>query len=59
MTERERERIVEAMFPDWTEHLNDGKVLDHIVEELARCGAKSAKYDELQGAPRAAPEKDG
>ena len=42
MTECEREGIVKQMFPDWTEHLNDGKVLDNILEELNRCGARSA-----------------
>jgi hypothetical protein len=34
MTEFQREHIVECMFPDWPEHLNDGKVIDHILEGL-------------------------
>jgi hypothetical protein len=32
----QREKIVERMFPDWREHLTDGKVIDHILEQLAR-----------------------
>jgi hypothetical protein len=35
MTELERERIVEQMFPDWREHLSDGKVLDQVLDGLA------------------------
>src|SRR5437879_11593249 len=35
MTELEREQIVARMFPDWQEHLNDGKVIDHILEGLS------------------------
>jgi hypothetical protein len=35
MTESQREEIVEGMFPDWREHLNDGKVIDHILEGLS------------------------
>lgn len=34
MTELDRMRIVENMFPDWREHLNDGKVVDHILDGL-------------------------
>lgn len=34
MTELERLRIVENMFPDWREHLNDGKVLDQVLDGL-------------------------
>jgi len=35
MTESQREEIIEGMFPDWREHLNDGKVIDHILEGLS------------------------
>jgi hypothetical protein len=35
MTEMDRVRIVESMFPDWREHLHDGKVIDDILEGLA------------------------
>ena|SRR5215469_7460808 len=35
MTEFDRERIAEHMFPDWREHLNDGNVIDHILEGLS------------------------
>lgn len=35
MTELDRVQLVEHMFPDWREHLNDGKVIDHILEELS------------------------
>jgi hypothetical protein len=34
MTELQREQIVGRMFPDWREHLNDGKVIDQILEGL-------------------------
>ena len=34
MTESQREEIIEGMFPDWQEHLNDGKVIDNILEGL-------------------------
>jgi hypothetical protein len=37
MTEFDRERLVGHMFPDWREHLNDGKVMDHILEGLSCC----------------------
>ncbi len=36
VTDLQREKIVERMFPDWREHLTDGKVIDHILEQLAR-----------------------
>ena len=36
MTESDRMQIVENMFPDWKEHLNDGKVLDQVLHGLAR-----------------------
>jgi uncharacterized OB-fold protein len=36
VAELQREKIVECMFPDWREHLSDGKVIDHILEQLAR-----------------------
>jgi hypothetical protein len=36
VTEVQREKIVEHMFPDWREHLPDGKVIDHILEQLGR-----------------------
>jgi hypothetical protein len=36
VTDLQREKIVERMFPDWREHLSDGKVIDHILEQLAR-----------------------
>jgi hypothetical protein len=35
MTESQREEIIEGMFPDWQEHLNDGKVIDNILEGLS------------------------
>lgn len=35
MTELDRVQLVEHMFPGWKEHLNDGKVIDHILEELS------------------------
>ena len=35
ITEYQREEIIEGMFPDWQEHLNDGKVIDHILEGLS------------------------
>lgn len=34
MTEVDRMRIVENMFPDWKEHLNDGKVIDQVLDGL-------------------------
>src|ERR1700746_115721 len=34
MTEFDRMKIVENMFPDWREHLSDGKIIDHILEGL-------------------------
>ena len=34
MTEMDRIQIVEGMFPDWREHLNDGRVIDHILDGL-------------------------
>lgn len=34
MTELDRIQIVERMFPDWREHLNDGKVLDQVLDGL-------------------------
>jgi hypothetical protein len=34
MTESQREEMIEGMFPDWREHLNDGKVIDQILEGL-------------------------
>jgi hypothetical protein len=50
MTELQREQIVGRMFPDWREHLNDGRVIDHILEGLAcdgivfnRCSRPSCK----------------
>lgn len=36
MTEMDRMQIVENMFPDWKEHLNDGKVIDQILDGLTR-----------------------
>jgi hypothetical protein len=35
MTELERVRIVEDLFPDWKEHLSDGKVLDQVLDGLS------------------------
>jgi hypothetical protein len=35
MTEFQREEIIDGMFPDWREHLNDGKVIDHILDGLS------------------------
>lgn len=34
MTELDRMQVVENMFPDWREHLNDGKVIDQILDGL-------------------------
>ena len=34
MTELDRMQIVEHMFPHWREHLNDGKVIDQILDGL-------------------------
>jgi hypothetical protein len=34
MTELDRIQIVESMFPDWREHLSDGKIIDQILEGL-------------------------
>ena len=34
MTEVDRMRIVENMFPDWREHLRDGKVIDNMLDGL-------------------------
>ena len=34
MTELDRIQIVENMFPDWREHLSDGKVIDQILDGL-------------------------
>ena len=34
MTELDRLQIVENMFPHWQEHLNDGKVLDQVLDGL-------------------------
>jgi hypothetical protein len=35
MTELDRMRIVENMFPDWREHLNDGRVIDQVLDGIA------------------------
>jgi hypothetical protein len=50
MTELQREKIVGRMFPDWREHFNDGRVIDHILEGLTcegivfnRCSRPSCK----------------
>lgn len=50
MTELQREQIVGRLFPDWREHLNDGRVIDHILEGLTcdaivfnRCSRPSCK----------------
>jgi hypothetical protein len=50
MTEFQREQVVGRMFPDWRDHLNDGKVIDHILERLTcdgivfnRCSRPSCK----------------
>lgn len=34
MTELDRIQVVENMFPDWREHLNDGQVIDQILDGL-------------------------
>lgn len=39
MTEADRVRIVEQMFPDWEGHLNDRKTIDRIMKGL-RCGRR-------------------
>jgi hypothetical protein len=50
MTDLQREQIVRRMFPDWREHLNDGRVIDQILEGLTcdriifnRCSRPSCK----------------
>jgi hypothetical protein len=50
MTELQREQIVSRMYPDWREHLNDGRVIDQILEGLTcdriifnRCSRPSCK----------------
>ena len=35
MTEVNREQIIEQMFPNWREHLRDGKVIDNILDGLS------------------------
>jgi hypothetical protein len=35
MTEVDRERIIEQLFPNWREHLSDGKVIDNILDALS------------------------
>ena len=35
MTELQREQVLEGMFPDWQEHLNDSKVIDQILDGLS------------------------
>ena len=35
MTEMDRITIVENMFPEWREHLNDGKVIENVLEGLS------------------------
>jgi hypothetical protein len=35
MTEFQRVQILEGLFPDWREHLNDGKIIDHILDGLS------------------------
>jgi hypothetical protein len=56
MTELEREEIVEQMFPDWVEHLNDGKVLDNILKQVNRCGARSGSRKRSWKQRKAAPK---
>jgi hypothetical protein len=34
MTESDREEVVERMFPDWKEHLSDGRVIDQVLDGL-------------------------
>ena len=31
VTDVQCETMVERMFPDWREHLSDGKVIDHVT----------------------------
>ena len=31
VTNLQCETMVERMFPDWREHLSDGKVMDHVT----------------------------
>ena len=35
MTELDRMQIVEKLFPDWREHLQDGKVIDQVLDGLS------------------------
>lgn len=35
MTEFDRVQIAEHTFPDWREHLNDGKLIDQVLDRLA------------------------
>jgi hypothetical protein len=43
MTELDRVRIVERMFPDWKEHLNDRETIDRIMKGL-RCSPNRSVY---------------
>ena len=43
MTEMDRMPIVQNMFPDWMEHLSDGKIIDHGCNNVARRGRKRCK----------------
>jgi hypothetical protein len=43
MTDSDRDQIVERMFPDWQDHLIDGRIIDHILKGLSRCGHKATK----------------
>ena len=58
MTEMDRMRIVENMFPDWKEHLSDGKIIDHILEGLAcRKSCSTDARDEVVITSHAVAEK--
>ena len=52
MTDSDRDQIVERMFPDWQDHLIDGRIIDHILKGLSRYGQKATKR-------RARVEADG
>ena len=58
MTDMDRMRIVENMFPDWKEHLSDGKIIDHILEGLAcRKSCSTDARDEVVIMSHAVAEK--
>ena len=56
MTEMDRVRIVENIFPNWREHLHHGKVIDDILEGFTcqqiifnRCSRPGCNYVPRRG----------